>query len=166
MTDREKIISLLDQYPDAASTIRQRIMADLGEAIVVGELQKRGIGCKLCSGGKRKAVDIVLDDGRTVQVKTSRNDHRIVTRYFQNTKHADFWVLLLVTEPPRFFVLTRDKIRKLQYKRNHPKMSLEEYEKKPRKGVDNLLVSSVLKFEERWDTFNGHRMGTGTKGRS
>ena len=132
-----------------------------GEFGVASELLKRGYNATV-TYGNAKSVDIIVGVSnvyKTIEVKTagpypttSRKPH-IVTGFFQkygdpDTKHPDYWVLVQVETDlrSRYFVLTHEQLGKIQMQRN----KMDSWQSVP-KGVDNVLLSSLQEYEDRWD---------------
>jgi hypothetical protein len=126
-----------------------------GEYAVCSELAKRKIHANLTLGNK-KAVDIiVLKEGNkalTIEVKTT-NKNRIVTGFLQKYKtpevpHPDIWVIVIIDKlnENRFFILTHYEVAKVQMKVN----KVNEWSEN-KGGVDNIPLSAILEFENKWD---------------
>jgi hypothetical protein len=140
-----------------------------GEYRICSELNKRGVFATV-TYGNRKGVDVYAIGDRKkrtyvlkIEVKTSQHKNfvtMITQKHLNKGPHApDFWILFQIQRNKerfleRFFVLTHKEICQVQRKIN------KEYAKKYRarngknpdltKGVDNVTVASVQKFEDKW----------------
>ncbi|MDD4848362.1 MAG: hypothetical protein PHR53_06335 [Bacteroidales bacterium] len=126
-----------------------------GEYGVCSELAKQNIYSSL-TYGNHKAADVVVFNHKTnkalvIEVKTTKSE-RFVTGFFQKyknakTPHPDFWVLVQIDKDnySHYYVLTHEEIANIQMKRNGMTAwtSVE--------GVDNILLSQIKEFENRWD---------------
>jgi hypothetical protein len=141
-----------------------------GEYRVCSELNKRGVFATI-TYGNRKSFDLYAISGRharalKIEVKTSQTP-KFVTGIGQKRKGLanspdvpDFWVLVQLRRGPdgcyteRFFVLTHREICKKQTARNreYEKRYVERNRRKPdlSKGVDNIVVADVGKYEDQW----------------
>ena len=126
-----------------------------GEFAVCSELAKRKILANLTLGNK-KAVDIIVfkenNEAITIEVKTT-NKNRIVTSFLQKYKTPDFphpniWVMVVIDKnlQNRFFILTHNEVAYIQMKVNKVDVWKEN-----KGGVDNIPLSAILEFENRWD---------------
>jgi hypothetical protein len=145
-----------------------------GEYRICSELNKRGVFATV-TYGNRKAVDVYAISDRQqralkIEVKTSQQGNFvtgiaqkgfIAEKGLVDDPHApDFWVLFQVrpgddgTFAERFFILTHQEICELQAARN--KVFADSYFKRhgkvwdPMKGVDNVTVADVEKYEDQW----------------
>lgn len=125
-----------------------------GEYAVCAELAKNEINASLTIGN-HKAIDIIATNPTNnkscfIQVKTS-NTTRIITGFFQKyktekTPHPDFWIIVhFNNNVAQFYVLTHQEMGKLQMERN----SMTEWREVI--GVDNILIDSLMIFENRFD---------------
>jgi hypothetical protein len=126
-----------------------------GEYAVCSELAKRNIQANLTLGNK-KAIDIIVlkeeSKAITIEVKTT-NKNRIVTNFFQKyiapeVPHPDIWVIVIIDKAyqNRFFVLTHYELAQAQMKSN----KVDEW-KENKGGVDNIPLSTIVEFENKWD---------------
>jgi len=126
-----------------------------GEYAVSSELAKRNIQFNLTLGNK-KAVDIIVlkeeNKAITIEIKTT-NKNRIVTGFFQKYKtpdvpHPDIWIFVIIDKllVSRFFILTHKEVAKIQMKRNNMNKWQEI-----KNGVDNLVLSDIIDFENKWN---------------
>jgi hypothetical protein len=135
-----------------------------GEYRVCAELLKRSLFATITYGNK-KGVDIfAIGENRrvaVVEVKSS-NSNRFVTSLFQKYPDPkatcpDFWVLYSLRETAsgfeeRFFILTHKELAEAQAMRNS-RGKLRTYEEAAAhaaKGVDNVLIKDIEKFENQW----------------
>ena len=127
-----------------------------GEFGVCAELFKRNIHANL-TYGNHKATDIIVIANKrsfTIEVKTSMTN-RVVTSFFQKfhtleTPHPDFWVIVHIDKQSLksvFYVLTHKEMSKEQMKRN----GMTEWHKIAG-GVDNVLLSQLEGYKDKWDT--------------
>ncbi|MEI8373105.1 MAG: hypothetical protein WCJ35_09775 [Planctomycetota bacterium] len=136
-----------------------------GEYRVCSEVLKRGVFATITYGNMKGADILVVGKNRkaaVIEVKAS-NSCRFVTGFYQKYKTPDqdypnFWVLYSVCEQngefiERFFVLTHAEMAKAQAQRNHPKKTLDYAErvKRAARGVDNVILKDVDRYESRWD---------------
>ena len=128
-----------------------------GEFAVCSELLKRQVVASV-TYGKHKATDVIIFDKNkkvlTIEVKTSMQK-RIVTGFFQKyttkeTAHPDFWVIVNINKDNlqnEFYVLTHNEMATEQMKRNR---MTEWHEVKG--GVDNVMLSQLESYKNKWDT--------------
>jgi hypothetical protein len=141
-----------------------------GEYRVCSELNKRGVFATI-TYGNRKGVDIyVISDTKNralkVEVKTSQQG-RFVTGITQkgldkSPNAPDFWVFCNIKPSDngqfseRCFILDNAAICQIQKARNEKYG--DEFERRhakrpdPKRGVDNVIISDVEKYEDRWAT--------------
>ena len=129
-----------------------------GEYAVCAELSKLGFDVNLTLGNSKGVDILVFFEDKTytrIEVKTTRSNKHIITGFFQkyydiNKLHPDIWVLVQIDNENKFhfFVLTHNEVAELQMIRNKQ----TEYVKN--NGVDNLLISDLLKYENMWEKIN------------
>lgn len=130
-----------------------------GEYSVAAELCKRNFFASV-TYGNAKATDVLIFDYscynrkyKTIEVKTTRGT-RFVTSFFnkyydKNAPHPDYWVLVQIDKNDIFhyYILTHDEMGKVQMDRN----GSTTWPTTKSHGVDNVLLSHVVDFEEKWD---------------
>jgi hypothetical protein len=140
-----------------------------GEYRVCSELTKRGVFATV-TFGNHKGVDVYAISDRKelalkIEVKTSQRLNfvtSITQKGLADSPHApDFWVLFQTKLgkdsrfSDRFFILSHKEICRIQAKRNR-KYAVKYVERNgkapdPLKGVDNVTIKDVERFEDRWD---------------
>ena len=149
-----------------------------GEYRVASELLKRNLNATI-TFGNAKSADVVAygsnRKARIIEVKTSQRKNFVTSFYnkYENEKHEhpDFWILLQVKGDAnnnfseRFFILSHSESAKIQAKRNRAgrikrgeitkdqRLTWEDYYQHTTEthGVDNVLLTDVEKFENKWD---------------
>lgn len=137
-----------------------------GEYRVCSELNKRGVFATM-TYGNQKGVDVYAIGDRKkrtyvlkIEVKTSQHKNfvtMITQKHLYDDPHApDYWVLFQIQhDKEHFFVLTHKEICQVQrtINKEYAKKYRERNGKNPdlTKGVDNVTVASVQKFEDKWD---------------
>ncbi len=133
-----------------------------GEYSVAAELNKRGFNASITLGNA-KAADIIItkDLGdvkifKSIEVKTSR-ESRIVTSFFpkysdKSKSHPDYWVIVHIDDSERFhyYILTHEELGHIQMVRNNMD-TWAPIPKGTKRGCDNILLSSISQFENKWD---------------
>ncbi len=139
-----------------------------GEYRVCSELNKRGVFATV-TYGNHKGVDVYAISDRQeralrIEVKTSQQGNFVTKisqkRLAKNPTAPDFWVLFQIIRngdesfTERFFVLSNKDICSVQAARNrkYAKGYFARHKCKPdfTKGVDNVKLSDVLKYEDDW----------------
>jgi hypothetical protein len=145
---------------------------------VASELLKQNLNATV-TFGNAKSADVVAyglnRKAKIIEVKTSQQKN-FVTSFYNKYKnpaqeHPDFWVLVQVRTDPdynlteRFFILSHDELSVVQAERNQAywikrgfitKDKLLTWEDHYRlitekRGVDDVLLTDVEKFENKWD---------------
>lgn len=148
--------------------IPKDLLSLAGEYRVCSELNKRGVFATI-TYGNQKSVDVYAITNRQralkIEVKTAQTERfvtRITQKHLENDPGApDFWVLFQIRPlekgkcTERFFVLTHREMCKEQGVVNHryaEKFRREHHGKSPdfSKGVDNVEVDDVEKYEDQW----------------
>lgn len=138
----QELLAVMRAGGEEASRAK-RLLGCLGEELLLEELTRRGVRAEL-TGGNRKAVDLVTADGKRIQVKTSLKS-TVITRFYQkdfSKNRPDVWVLIKVSDPPEYYVVSHEEIGTLQLARNRGR-------KDPR-GVDNLAFGELSQFRDAW----------------
>lgn len=126
-----------------------------GEYGVCSELAKRKIQASITLGN-HKATDIIIVSNKKsffVEVKTT-NKSQFPTNFFQKfptpetEPKPDFWVLVHIDSnlQSEFYVLTHEQMANEQNKRN------KTTEWKPQGIVDNVLLSDLEQYKNKWNT--------------
>ncbi len=147
-----------------------------GEYRVASELLKRNLNATVTFGNAKSADVIVYGTNRKaiiIEVKTSQQKNFVTSFYnkYKNVEqeHPDFWILLQVKVDTnnnfseRFFILTQKELANIQAKRNRAyrlkhgditedkKLTWEDHYQLSISGVDNVLLTDVEEFEDKWD---------------
>ena len=147
-----------------------------GEYRVASELLKRNLNATVTYGNAKSADVVVYGSNRKakiIEVKTSQQKNFVTSFYnkYKNPEyeHPDFWILLQVKVESdnnfseRFFILTHKELAIIQAKRNrayrlkhgdikeNQKLTWEQHYQLSQKGVDNVLLTDVEKYENKWD---------------
>jgi len=127
-----------------------------GEYGVCSELAKHKVHASITLGNHKATDIIIIKDNKAwrIEVKTT-NKNQFPTRFFQNyptpetEPKPDFWVLVHIdskTFASDFYVLTHEQMADEQMKRN------KTTEWKPQGIVDNILLSDLEQYKNKWDT--------------
>jgi hypothetical protein len=149
-----------------------------GEYRVASELLKRNLNATVTFGNAKSADVVAYGDNRKtiiIEVKTSQQKNFVTGFYnkYENAKqeHPDFWILLQVKVDisnnfsERFFIISHDELSVIQAGRNrayrlkhgditeNQKLTWEDHYRLTTEahGVDNVLLTDVEKFENKWD---------------
>mgnify|MGYP001577557230 CR=1 FL=1 len=160
------------------SKVNKYYLSLAGEYRVASELLKRNLNATV-TFGNAKSTDVIAygsnRKAKVIEVKTSQKK-KFVTGFYNKYKtahdeHPDFWILVQVridsdcSFSERFFILTHAELSVIQAKRNrayrircgdvtedqclswedHYRLTTEAH------GVDNVLVTDVERFEDKWD---------------
>jgi hypothetical protein len=149
-----------------------------GEYRVASELLRRGLNATV-TFGHAKSADVVAygANRRAVVIEAKASQHKgFVTGFYNKYKgpeeeHPDFWILAQVDIGPeddftdRFFILSHSELAAIQAERNREylvKRGIVRAEQaltwqehygltKELNGVDNVSLTDLEKFEDRWD---------------
>ena len=136
------------------SQTEKAFLSRTGEFGTLSELLKRNLDARITIGNtKAMDIQVMYPDGnwKCIEVKTSRSK-RFVTNYWQkyydpSKVHPDYWVIVHIDENEisHYYIITHDELGAIQTKVNgcEPKDCL--------KGVDNVRLTDIAKFENMWD---------------
>jgi len=138
---------------------------------VASELLIRGLNAYV-TFGNAKAVDVVVwgqnRQVKLIEVKASQRG-RFVTCFYQKYKtpeqeHPNFWVFVDIRDDDgcRFFVLSHSELATVQANRNIARrvargtmvagknVTWNEMHELVKNGVDNVLITDVKTYENKW----------------
>jgi hypothetical protein len=147
-----------------------------GEYRIASELLKRNLNATVTFGNAKSADVIAYGSNRKaiiIEVKTSQQKNFVTSFYNKyassEQEHPDFWILLQVKGDAnnnfseRFFILSHKELSVVQAERNrayrikhgditeNQKLTWEIHYQLSQKGVDNVLLTDVEEFEDKWD---------------